>query len=114
MQEQKMAQVTTAYTAVYADPIVLKAGDAVQVGERDTEWPAFIWCVGPDGRAGWTLDAVIEQVAEGLGRARVDYSARELTVVVGDRLTVEESAGGWLWVVNERGERGWVPETCVG
>jgi hypothetical protein len=111
--DNQLVQVITAYTAAYADPIVLKAGDEVQVGKRDTEWPAFIWCVGPDGRAGWTLDSVIEQTASGWGKALIDYSARELTVAVGEALTVEGSGGGWLWVVNERGERGWVPETCV-
>jgi hypothetical protein len=108
----RSAIITQAYQALYPDPIAFAKGDLLTVGERDSEWPSFIWCVGPDGRAGWTLDHVFELIGPGQGRAIADYDARELSVAVGEPVIVEQSAGGWHWVANARGERGWVPEAC--
>jgi len=31
----------------------VRAGDPVTVGRRDTTWPEYVWCTGPDGRSGW-------------------------------------------------------------
>lgn len=41
---------------------------------------------------------------------RVDYSSAELTAHVGDRILCSREAGGWVWCVNQKGERDWVPK----
>lgn len=97
------------YRCAYPEPLEVRAGEAVSVGERDREWPSFLWCTTAAGRSGWVPEAVLVWKGD---RAilREDYSARELTVEVGERLLVARREGGWAWVCNERGESGWVPE----
>lgn len=107
------AIVTQPYQAAYSDPIAFAIGDLLAVGARDSEWPSFIWCVGPDGRAGWILDHVFELIGPGQERAIANYDARELSVAIGEQVTIAQSAGGWHWVANARGERGWIPEACI-
>ncbi|HEX6506587.1 MAG TPA: SH3 domain-containing protein [Chloroflexota bacterium] len=104
----RIAHATAAYEAVYRDSIVLKAGDVIAVGERDTEWPEFVWCTSRDGKTGWVPESAFERHGA-TGIAARDYTAAELSVQIGDVLTVEEEVGGWCWCVNSRGERGWVP-----
>jgi hypothetical protein len=106
-------RVTADYRAVYPDPIELLPGDILMVGERDTEWPAFVWCTGPDGRVGWVPDNCIIRTGVGQGVARQAYSARELTATNGEIVGLEHEEGGWYWVVNGRGELGWLPASHV-
>lgn len=102
-------RVVTAYRSAYPEPLEVLAGDEVLVGQRDSEWPAFLWCVAADGGAGWVPEGILARDGD---RAilREDYSARELTVQTGERLLVVRREGGWAWVRNEQGESGWVPE----
>jgi hypothetical protein len=58
-------RVVRAYTAQYTDPITVRAGDRVEVGANDPEFPGWWWCIGPDYRAGW----VPEQLMRREGRA---------------------------------------------
>lgn len=106
------ATATRDYTATYADPISFKAGESVQVGRQDDEWPTFLWCISQSGKSGWTplpyLDRRGSQAV-----ARRDYSAIELTVAAGEGLTLEEELGGWYWAATDDGRRGWVPAEVV-
>jgi len=38
-----------------------------------------------------------------------DYNATELSVEVGEVVTVEFEQSGWVWAAKEGGESGWVP-----
>jgi hypothetical protein len=38
-----------------------------------------------------------------------DYEAVELSVDVGEILTVEFTESGWAWATRESGQSGWVP-----
>jgi uncharacterized protein YgiM (DUF1202 family) len=40
---------------------------------------------------------------------RCDYEAVELTVQLGDLLTVHKAESGFLWVTDQDGRTGWVP-----
>jgi hypothetical protein len=40
---------------------------------------------------------------------RRDYDATELSVEVGEKLTMGEEESGWAWCTNREGRRGWVP-----
>lgn len=106
------AQVTTAYHMAYSDPLTLRMGERVTVVARDTEWPAYVWCTSATGKGGWVPVRYLA-IDGATGRALREYSARELTVAVGELLSVLDEEGGWYWAENGCGERGWVPSENV-
>ncbi len=92
-----------------SDPLILRAGEGVTLGQHDTEWPGWIWCINDAGKSGWVPEQYIE--AHGSeGVARYDYTAVELAVNVGDELLVGQRLKGWAWCTNASGQSGWVPE----
>jgi len=104
----RRARVLRAYKPQYPDPIEFRAGESIQVGKRDTEWPEFVWATDPRGRSGWVHQDRLSAHA-GLALATRGYSARELEAEAGARVQLLEEAGGWWWVEDERGRRGWLP-----
>lgn len=106
-------RVSADYRAAYADPIELLPGDVVSIGERDIQWPAFVWCTGPDGRSGWVPDRYLIRTSTGQGIARQAYSARELNAAANEIVGLEHEEGGWYWVVNLSGELGWIPASHI-
>ncbi len=104
-----LARVIRAYQAVYPDLLVIKTGEELNVGENDTQWPAFVWCTNRAGKGGWVPDNYIDRQAEGRGLARRDYSAAELSAAVGEEIILEQEEGGWFWATNQAGEKGWIP-----
>ncbi len=103
------------YARPYADPISVRAGDAVQLDEQETQstdMVGWVWCRGPDGRGGWTPQAWLERRGDDWVIRR-DFSALELNVEPGDRFVAHFSESGFLFVENARGERGWIPDGVV-
>lgn len=94
------------------EPLILKKGDAVSVGETyegPEGWDGWVRCTAEDGASGWVIKSAVD-IREGIGIAMEDYSSFELDIEKGERLCALRSAGGWLWCENEQGKRGWVPE----
>ncbi len=106
------AVVTRAHRSAYPEPIAGKAGDTLALGQRDDEWPAFIWAKAASGREGWVPDAFIE-ISGSSGTLTRDYVARELTLSEGAAVEVLEEAGGWAWCRTDDGELGWLPLTHI-
>ena len=102
------ARVSKDYEASDPDPLVISAGEQLQVGENDTTWPAFVRCRNGQGNEGWVPESFIERQGN-VGFARVNYSAVELSVTTGETLILEQEAGGWYWATNEAGRSGWIP-----
>jgi hypothetical protein len=93
------------YRTRYRNPIAVKAGETVELGVRDVDWPEFIWATDTRGRSGWVHQSFLD------GNVAVrDYDARELDANAGDSVRLSEPAGGWWWVENEIGEFGWLPD----
>ena len=94
-------------------PLQLQAGDEVDVGERDEEWPAFVFVTAIQG-SGW---GPARHLSQDSGRAVVQtpYDTSELATQVGDVLEVleEDLAGGWLRCRARGGRQGWVPIKTV-
>lgn len=99
-----------AWAVTYPDPLTLLAGEAVQTGRRDEEWPGWIWCTKMDGKAGWIPESYLEidEITQ-TARALRDYTAQELTIAPDERLLIDQIESGWAWVTNAAGQNGWVP-----
>ena len=105
-------EVIKAYQAQYPDPIFFAAGETIEVGDADTEFPEWLWCRGPSGKEGWVHRSFLAD-STGLTTGTRDYSARELTVTGGERGASIESLDGWVRLRLESGEKGWLPESHV-
>jgi len=106
----RISRVKSSYVTTLTDPIVLKAGDVITLGPRDTEWPEFVWCTSAEGKSGWVADTVFERHGR-IGIASRGYNSVELGATAGEVVTIAEEIGGWSWCTNEHGESGWVPDT---
>jgi hypothetical protein len=94
------------YDCAYPDPIAFAANDRLQLGREDEEYPGWIWCTDPRGKSGW---APVDLVDRSNGLALADYSARELSARAGEMVSIRHKAHGWAWVINSKGEAGWLP-----
>ncbi|HKA69266.1 MAG TPA: SH3 domain-containing protein [Actinomycetes bacterium] len=94
-------------------PLRVAPGEEVTVGERDTEWPEFVF-ITASGGTGWVPARHLSQPS---GRAVVitAYDTTELPTQVGDVLEVvtEDPVSGWLWCRSGVGREGWVPVRTV-
>lgn len=110
----RSGRVIKAHTRSYDDPLRVRKGDLVQITKRDLWNDRFpwVWGIADDGREGWIPEAYVEQEGEQGSLVR-DYNAIELTVALGDNLTIIDDTSGWYWVQNSRREFGWVPVECV-
>lgn len=109
MPNPQHAQVTADYTRSREDPIMCSAGDSLSVGERyDWHGAVWVWCTNRAGKSGWMPEGYVTIEGEH-GIAKVDYNAIELTVKVGDVVTVLDQSHQWAWCKTADGELGWVP-----
>jgi len=106
-------RVVADYTVSYPDPLVVRAGDLLNVGNEDADFPGWVWCEDRNGKGGWVPDDCIELGGE-RARARYDYAATELAATVGEELVVTKEKGGWALCINESGQRGWLPLANLG
>jgi len=107
-KKPRRAIVKKDYQAQYLDPIAMRSGDEIIIGDRDTENADWIWCTHPDGRSGWVHESFLS-IEAGAGRASRDYSAKELTVETGEVIELGEERSGWVRATNSCGESGWLP-----
>jgi len=94
-------------------PLVLKRGDRVAVGNRDTEWTSYLWCAGPDGTGGWVPQEYLAMDDDATATVTVDYSTVELAVAPGDVVSGYQTTGNWTWCVAGDGGSGWVPNKAL-
>ena len=111
-ERRQMCRVISAYQSSCHDPLVVGVGEALSITERETEWSGWLWCTDLRGKSSWVPEAYVTRRGEG-AIANRDYDATELSVVVGEELTVHKTESGWLWCTNARGESGWVPADHV-
>ncbi len=101
--------VERAHRSNYPEPVRLRRGDAVRLGDRDPDFPGWIRATDPEGRTGWAPEALLDRQGTHEAIAVADYDATELNVSPGERLTVRQELAGWYWVCNDQGDLGWVP-----
>ena len=109
--------VLEAYENSNLQPIELNAGDKVSVGEKSEDhssWDNWVYCVSmTTGKSGWTPIQILQVEGE-FAVVTEDYTARELTVKVGERLQGSKELNGWIWCERqESSDFGWVPKACL-
>jgi hypothetical protein len=109
----KRVRASTAHEIPERPPLQLNVGDEVQVGDRDSEWPEFVFVTAAHG-SGWVPARHLSQPS---GRAvvRTAYDTTELATQVGEVLdvVVEDLVSGWLWCRSSIAREGWVPIKTV-
>lgn len=117
--QSRMCHVIKDYQAQYLDPISVQGGETLIVSEKVDYWNGnpewvWVWCTDQRGKSGWVPRGAIDFDANGTsGTARYDYTARELTVAVGDELVVGREESGWVWCTDQQEKSGWVPADHV-
>jgi hypothetical protein len=94
-------------------PIRVEVGDRVKVGERDGEWPAFVFVTVQKG-SGWIPERHLDR--QGASATVTEaYDTTELPTTEGEELEVlrEDLTSGWLWCRAKDGREGWVPERTL-
>lgn len=98
------------WTATYAAPLRVQAGEAVALTGREELWEGHRWLwATAGGREGWVPDTLVVE-----GRALRDFDAMELTCRAGEAVSVLETTHGWSLCRAKNGRQGWVPVGCLG
>jgi hypothetical protein len=94
-------------------PMRVDIGDRVVVGERDTDWPAFVFVTSDTGSGRVPLRYLSR--ARPVAVVNTPYDTSELPTREGDVIEVvrEDRASGWLWCRSLEGRQGWVPATTL-
>jgi hypothetical protein len=108
-----MVRVVKAHEVPGRPPLRVTASQRVQVGERDTTWPAFVFVTTGDG-SGWVPARHIDTTSRP-SVMFVPYDTTELPTSIGDVLTVldHDELSGWTWVANSQSHEGWVPDDTI-
>ncbi|TYT27075.1 peptide-binding protein [Luteimonas viscosa] len=101
------ARATSVHRAPDRPALRIGIGDRVVLGERDDEWPQFVWATAT-GIGGW-IPATLFDAEHGPATALAAYDTTELDVDPGEPLVLHHELADWWWVENTRGARGWVP-----
>ncbi|PSL38466.1 SH3 domain-containing protein [Labedella gwakjiensis] len=94
-------------------PLVIRPGDIVQVGDRDTEWPTFVFVTTPQG-AGWVPSRHLD-IDGFVGIVRVGYHTTELPASSGETVDVlaDDPESDWSWCRDTDGREGWIPHRVL-
>ena len=104
-----MALVVSGYETQYPDPLTMNAGDGLKIiKRRDDDWPGWVFCESKGGRQGWVPENSIK-IDGDAAVAQKTYVAREVTVMEGEIVRIENVESGWAWVTNMTDQTGWVP-----
>lgn len=107
------AIITSNYSTQYQNPIGLKKGDRVRLGQEEMEkkWKGWIWAE-DSTNGGWVPTQILKFSADNKSAEILeDYSAKELDVEEGEEVYVVQHLNGWVFVKHSTsGEEGWIPE----
>lgn len=90
-------------------PLQVEVGERVQVGDRDDEWPAFVFVTAGEG-TGWVPSRHIED-----GVVVTAYDTTELRAFAGDvvEVIVDDPESEWAWCRDAHGNEGWIPHRVL-
>lgn len=104
-----LARAREAHSVPDRPPLSLAVGDAVHVGRRDTDWPAFVFVTAAAG-SGWVPSRYLS-ADSGEAVVTTPYVTRELATTTGQLLEVlvRDDESEWHWCRADDGSEGWVP-----
>ena len=83
----------------------------VIVGEEftdDPDWEGWVWCENSSGVKAWTPKQFLT-IEGDTGTFVRDYDARELSITIGEQLSVSEIVNGFGMAEKTNGDKGWAP-----
>ena len=106
-------EVTKKHQTNYPDPLTLEKGEQVIIDHEyddENEWNNWVYCFKIDkSQEGWVPEHLIDRKFNH-GIVRDSYTAKELSVDIGERLEGIKEMNGWIWVRRlSDDEEGWVP-----
>jgi len=106
--------VIRSYESSSPDPIVLRKGERVILGqtyEGEENWPHWVFCSKPDrSQGGWVPEQIISRGIED-GVIKENYSAKELTMAENEVVQGLKELNGWVWCKRlNNHEIGWFPK----
>ena len=109
----KRAVVTARHRAPDRPAIRIAPGDSVTLGERDNEWPQFVWTALTTGLGGWVPAVLFDRDEQGIATALDAYDTRELEADEGETLVLHHELADWWWAENMQGACGWIPARAL-
>jgi hypothetical protein len=108
-QRMRQVVVRTAHQVPERAAIQVTVGEHAQIGERDREWPKFVFVTTTHG-TGWVPARHLSQQS-GEAVVEIGYDTTELPTRIGEVLEVltEDRRSGWVWCRSSTGREGWVP-----
>ncbi|MFC5577062.1 SH3 domain-containing protein [Lysobacter niabensis] len=104
----KHALVIATHRAPDRPSIRVEHGDTVTLGERDADWPQFVWTDLATGLGGW-VPAILFDRDSGEATALRSYDTHELDADQGERIALHHELADWWWAENNHGTCGWIP-----
>ena len=110
LQKMKLKNCTVIsdYKSPYKEPVKIRKGEILLIGNKESEWPGWVWCINKDGMERWVPRHYLK-IHGTSGIMLQNYDATELTVFIGEELVIEKEESGWVWVSNVEGKKGWIP-----
>lgn len=107
------AQLTADHEIPERAPLSVRPGERVTVGERDTEWPAFVFVTAANG-CGWVPARHLD-IDGTTAFVRTGYDTTELAARTGDvvQILADDVESGWSWCRDAAGREGWVPNRVL-
>ena len=104
-------RITQDYTSAYLNPIKLKKGEQLlSFEEKESKWKGWFWCKSSSQITDWVPKSYLDIKNKTTATMLKDYDATELTVKIGNILTVILEEGGWLWCSSQNHKQGWIPK----
>ena len=108
----RRARVVVSHRAPDRPAIQVARGETVTLGDRDRDWPQFVWTTIAEGHGGW-MPAAIFDADHGSATAMSDYDTRELDADSDEILVLHYELAQWWWAENSKGLQGWIPARAL-
>ena len=111
----KKYRVIENYQSPYPEPIIFCKREKVIIGKEFTDnpdWKDWLWCEGQNDNQAWVPKQYLD-IESGQGTLITDYNALELSVVIGETLSIHEIINGFGMAEKPDGTCGWVPMKCL-